>query len=155
MSEKRRNPNPKGNPESLTNLRDRSEEERKAIASKGGKAKAEKDRIEQEHQQKLSEISEIVKNVLNSDIPEEQKKKLRSLGIKDESLSHSGNLIVNIMLSILNSETPLTDKIKGTNYLLTLGGINPLMTMSESAMTSIEDDEFSKSIDDLIKGAGI
>lgn len=145
-------PNPKGTPENLVDLRKRSKEERKKIASMGGKASV-------KVRNKKKNMCELASAFLNAEIPQaEAKKQLAKLGVEVEEgeVITLRAILISELVEIVNSKSVLpADKMKAIKMLSEYAGETPEQLAAEAEESkhrkTIGDDPFSRSIKALIK----
>lgn len=142
--------NPKGNPQNLKSIGDRSPEERKAIASKGGKTKAE--RIKRKR-----ELSEIAKAFLDIDLnPKVMKEFKAKFNVDDEMLTNRFPLIANLYGIAMDKGNTPTERMAAMKMLAEFAEESPNQLAAKNAekakQTQIEDDPFSASLKTIFGG---
>lgn len=145
--------NPNGNPQNLKDIGDRPPEERKAIASMGGKARAEQIK----HKKAMNEIAKAFLDVdLNPKTLKEIKSKFK--GIDDDMLTHRFPLISNLYGIAMDKNYTPSERMAAIKMLVEFAGESPAqLAVKEAEQKSklqIEDDPFTKSILEMFGQGG-
>lgn len=136
--------NPRGTPENLISIGDRSEQEKKAITSKGGRASVKKKK------EKML-MNEVARTFLNLEMSDKEKESIKkNYNLDDAALTKRFPLVAQLYGIINTPDESAVNRMAAMRLLIELAGESPSqLAMKESAAAQknvIEDDPFSKSL---------
>ena len=148
------NKNSKGNPQNFIPLNRRPKEEARKIQSKGGKKS-------QQVQKEKKAMNEVVQLLLNAELSEEYKKKVREMfgeNIGEEYLTTRFLLVQNLFSIVSKKEELPQNKMAAIKMITAFAGESPgqleRQKAAEQRKSEVEDDPFSQALEAMFGNGG-